>query len=80
MPRFVRLIRRLGGTRGGEGAARVVEAWMEGETGTREGAFAQGTRCTFRARVRFERDVEDPDFAVAFVNAQRENARLVSGM
>jgi ABC-type polysaccharide/polyol phosphate transport system ATPase subunit len=64
---------RLGGTRGGDGAARVVEAWMEGENGARESAFHQGGRCTFRARVRFERDVENPDFAVAFVNAQREN-------
>jgi ABC-type polysaccharide/polyol phosphate transport system ATPase subunit len=64
---------RLGGTRGGDGAARVVEAWMEGENGVRESAFAQGTQCTFRARVEFAREVENPDFAVAFVNAQREN-------
>jgi hypothetical protein len=53
--------------------ARVVEAWMEGENGVRESAFAQGTQCTFRARVEFAREVENPDFAVAFVNAQREN-------
>jgi ABC-type polysaccharide/polyol phosphate transport system ATPase subunit len=64
---------RLGGERGGDGAGRVVEAWMEDEDGVRQTAFLQGVRCKFCARVEFERTVENPEFSVAFVNAQRQN-------
>ena len=64
---------RLGGIRGGDGAARVEEAWIEDADGARQAAFPQGASCTFRARVRFERKVDAPDFAVAFVSAQRQN-------
>jgi len=64
---------RLGATRGGDGDGRVVDAWTEDADGVRQAAFTQGARCTFRAEVRFEREVEAPDFAVAFVNAQRQN-------
>ncbi|MGI8661288.1 MAG: ABC transporter ATP-binding protein [Thermoleophilaceae bacterium] len=59
--------------RAGDGAARVVEVWMEDEHGARQGALVQGRPCSFKAAVRFERPVEDPSFAVAFVNAQRQN-------
>ena len=68
----------FGATRGGDGAGRVLEAWMEDEHGARQSAFLQGARCTFRARVRFERRVEDPSFAVAFVSAQRQNVFVAS--
>ena len=61
------------GQRSGDGAARVVDAWMEDEHGVRQSAFPQGHPCSFRAVVVFERPVEDPSFAVAFVNAQRQN-------
>jgi ABC-type polysaccharide/polyol phosphate transport system ATPase subunit len=64
--------------RAGEGSARVVDAWMEDEHGVRQAAFQQGRLCTFKALVRFERAVEDPSFAVAFVNAQRQNAFVAS--
>jgi len=64
---------RLGGERAGDGTAQVAEAWMEDENGTPQSAFAQGARCTFHARVDFEQVVEDPEFSVAFVNAQRQN-------
>jgi ABC-type polysaccharide/polyol phosphate transport system ATPase subunit len=68
----------FGSSRGGDGAARVVEAWMEDEHGARQSAFLQGTACAFKARVRFEQQVDDPTFAVAFVNAQRQNVFVAS--
>ena len=68
----------LGGERAGSGAARVVDAWMEDETGARQSALAQGRPCAFRASVRFESAVDDPSFAVAFVNPQRQNVFVAS--
>jgi ABC-type polysaccharide/polyol phosphate transport system ATPase subunit len=68
----------FGATRAGDGAARVVEAWMEDEHGARESAFLQGARCSFKARARFERHVDDPTFAVAFVSPQRQNVFVAS--
>jgi ABC-type polysaccharide/polyol phosphate transport system ATPase subunit len=68
----------LGSPRAGDGAARVVDAWMEDEHGARQGALAQGRACAFRARVRFERAVENPSFAVAFVNPQHQNVFVAS--
>ncbi|MEJ7789092.1 MAG: ABC transporter ATP-binding protein [Thermoleophilaceae bacterium] len=64
--------------RAGDGAARVTEAWMEDERGERQGSFPQGRPCTFRASVHFEQAVEDPSFAVAFVNAQHQNVFVAS--
>ncbi len=64
--------------RGGDGSARIVEAWVEDEHAARGHAFPQGQRCTFKARVEFERDVPDPRFAVAFVNEQHENLFVAS--
>jgi hypothetical protein len=59
--------------RAGDGAARVVEAWMEDEHGVKQGALPQGRPCTFKAAVRFDEPLEDPSFAVAFVNAEHQN-------
>ncbi len=64
--------------RTGDGTARVVEAWMEDEHGIRQAALTQGRPCTFRASVRFDEAVVDPSFAVAFVNAQHQNAFVAS--
>ena len=68
----------FGARRGGDGAARVVEAWMEDEHGARQSAFMQGARCTFKARARFDRRVDDPTFAAAFVSSQRQNVFVAS--
>jgi len=70
----------LGGERAGNGAARVVEAWMEDESGARQSALPQGRPCAFRASVRFDRAVEDPSFSVAFVNPQRQNVFVASSV
>ena len=63
----------FGGERGGDGAARVLEAWIEDENGKRSDAVAQGTPCVFKARVRFHEELRDPEFSVAFVNSERQN-------
>jgi len=60
--------------RAGDGTARVTEVWMENEHGERQGALTQARECTFKAAVHFEQAVKDPSFAVAFVNAQHQNA------
>jgi ABC-type polysaccharide/polyol phosphate transport system ATPase subunit len=67
-----------GSTRAGDGSARAVEVWLEDEHGARESTLVQGRPCTFRARIQFERTVEDPSFAVAFVNAQHQNVFVAS--
>ena len=64
--------------RAGDGAARVVDAWMEDHYGNRKSALPQSAPCTFRAVVQFERTVADPSFAVAFVNPQRQNVFVAS--
>ena len=63
----------LGKARAGDGAARVTDAWIEDEHGARQGALTQGLPCSFRAAVRFEQALDDPEFAVALVNAQHQN-------
>jgi len=64
--------------RAGDGAARVVEAWMEDRHGVRQAALPQGSPCTLKVRVEFERAVENPSFAAAFVNNLRQNVFVAS--
>jgi energy-coupling factor transporter ATP-binding protein EcfA2 len=65
-------------SRAGDGAARVVDAWMEDEYGERQTILSQGRACSLRATVRFERALEDPVLAAAFVNPQRQNVFVAS--
>ena len=67
-----------GPPRAGDGAARVTDVWMEDEHGLRQSTFAQGTACRLRALVEFRRAVEDPSFAVAWVNEHRHNLFVAS--
>jgi ABC-type polysaccharide/polyol phosphate transport system ATPase subunit len=62
-----------GKVRAGDGDARVTDAWIEDEHGARLGALPQGRPCTVHASVRFDQPFEDPEFAVALVNPQRQN-------
>jgi ABC-type polysaccharide/polyol phosphate transport system ATPase subunit len=62
----------------GDGAARVVDAWMEDDHGVRHAVLQQGRQCALRATIRFERRLQDPVFAVAFVNPQRQNVFVAS--
>jgi len=67
-----------GSSRAGDGAARVLDVWMEDEHGVRQPALPQGRPCTLRATVRVDRALEDPIFRAAFVNPQRQNVFVAS--
>jgi len=54
--------------RGGDGDARVIEAWIEDEQGERQTSVGQGQRVTLRALVSFLVDVEDPVASVYVLN------------
>ena len=60
------------GHAGGDGEARVLEAWVEDETGERKQAVIQGQRMTMKARVRFLVDVEDPSASVYVLNEEHK--------
>jgi ABC-type polysaccharide/polyol phosphate transport system ATPase subunit len=68
----------LGSKRAGDGAARVLDAWIEDEHGARQGALAQGHACALRATIRFDSPVDDPVFAVAVVNPLHQNVFVAS--
>ncbi len=52
----------------GNSAARIVEAWFEDGAGDQWGVYLQGYMVRFKARVVFERKVEDPALRVQFEN------------
>ena len=54
--------------RGGDGEARVLEAWVTDADGERPASILQGQRVTLNALVRFEVDVEDPSASVYVLN------------
>jgi ABC-type polysaccharide/polyol phosphate transport system ATPase subunit len=54
--------------RGGDGEARVVEAWIEDEHGQRPTSLPQGQRIALKALVRFTAAVEDPVASVYVLN------------
>jgi hypothetical protein len=59
--------------RAGDGRGRVTEMWVEDHTGERKNVLMQGERCTFKARVHFNEVVEDPSFAMSWVNEFHQN-------
>jgi Wzt C-terminal domain len=54
--------------RGGDGEARIVEAWVQDEHGERLSSAPQGQRVVLKALVTFAVDVEDPIAAVYILN------------
>jgi ABC-type polysaccharide/polyol phosphate transport system ATPase subunit len=56
------------GERSGDGDARVIEAWVEDDSGERQVSVAQGQRITLKARVRFNVGVEDPVASMYVLN------------
>jgi ABC-type polysaccharide/polyol phosphate transport system ATPase subunit len=75
---FGRDLERAGGAldvpdRAGDGSARVLEMWVEDREGSRKNVVMQGDRCVFKARVQFHATVDDPSFAVAWVNEWHQN-------
>jgi ABC-type polysaccharide/polyol phosphate transport system ATPase subunit len=61
-------IAAAGEERGGDGEARIVEAWVEDEHGERMPSLPQGRQITLRALVNFAVDVEDPVASVYVLN------------
>jgi ABC-type polysaccharide/polyol phosphate transport system ATPase subunit len=59
-----------GDGRGGDGEARVLEAWIEDPAGERPASVPQGQRITLGARVSFMVDVEDPLASVYVLNEE----------
>jgi len=59
-----------GEARGGDGEARVLEAWVDDERGARQASLPQGERLTLNALVRFNVDVEDPVASVYVLNEE----------
>jgi len=57
-------------SRGGDGEARVLEAWVEDERGERQASLPQGSELTLNALVRFNVDVEDPVASVYVLNEE----------
>jgi ABC-type polysaccharide/polyol phosphate transport system ATPase subunit len=58
------------GERYGDRTAEIVEAWFEDEHGERPPQLVQGRPCTYRMRVKFNREVHDPAIAVLFEDDQ----------
>jgi ABC-type polysaccharide/polyol phosphate transport system ATPase subunit len=56
--------------RGGDGEARVVEAWIEDAQAERQTSLAQGQRVTLNGLVRFMVDAEDPVASLYVLNEQ----------
>ena len=54
--------------RGGDGEARVLEAWVEDEDGERQASLPQAARVTLKALVKFMVDVEDPAASLYVLN------------
>jgi hypothetical protein len=53
---------------GGDGEARILEAWVEDEQGERQSSLAQGRRVTLKAVVRFNVAVEHPAASLYVLN------------
>ena len=52
--------------RWGDGAAEIVEAWIEDAAGRRQDVLSQAEPVTFKARARFSEPMEDPILGVTF--------------
>jgi hypothetical protein len=57
--------------REGDGSAEILDAWFEDADGRRIEAIAQGTPVTFCATGRFDKPVQNPEWAVMFEDADR---------
>jgi ABC-type polysaccharide/polyol phosphate transport system ATPase subunit len=56
--------------RSGDGKAEILEAWVEGEGGTRLEVAPTGSPTAACFRVRFLQDVQDPIFALSLTDSQ----------
>jgi ABC-type polysaccharide/polyol phosphate transport system ATPase subunit len=66
--------------RWGDGAAEIVEAWLENESGERQRVFKQPETAIFRAKVRFLQPMVEPIFGVIIRNEQGDLAFVSNTM
>jgi ABC-type polysaccharide/polyol phosphate transport system ATPase subunit len=66
------------GLRTGDGSTRILEAWTEGEGGDRRTTFIATERIIFKARVRFESELADPNLNIVWVNDREQNVFAIS--
>jgi ABC-type polysaccharide/polyol phosphate transport system ATPase subunit len=66
--------------RWGDGAAEIVEAWVENESGKRQRVFKQGETAIFKAQIRFVRQMIEPIFGVIIRNERNEMALVSNTM
>jgi ABC-type polysaccharide/polyol phosphate transport system ATPase subunit len=64
--------------RDSDGSTRILEAWTEDEGGGRRTTFMSTERIVLKARIRFQREMVDPNFNVVWVNEQDQNVFAVS--
>ena len=70
---------RAGG-RWGDGAADIVEAWLEDSGGRRVDVVPQGERACLRMRVRFATAMEEPIFGVIVKDERGEHVFVTNTM
>jgi ABC-type polysaccharide/polyol phosphate transport system ATPase subunit len=66
------------GQRPGSHDARIVEAWVEDESGARVDTCRQGGTYTYACLVEFVRDVEEPAFTLVFRNDVDQDVLVTS--
>jgi len=64
--------------RPGDGAARIIDGWLEDEAGERVDQVLHGSWCVFRALVHFDEPVDDPSLTVAFRNEHGHNVLIAT--
>jgi ABC-type polysaccharide/polyol phosphate transport system ATPase subunit len=69
--------RRQTAARWGDGAAEIVEAWIEDADGRRQEVVSQGATFAFKARARFVAPMVDPILGVTF-NGEDRNAVFIT--
>jgi ABC-type polysaccharide/polyol phosphate transport system ATPase subunit len=68
------------GSRWGDGAARISEAWFEDAEGRPQAVLEQHRRATYRARITFEEAMEKPIFGVILKGENGEHAFVTNTM
>jgi ABC-type polysaccharide/polyol phosphate transport system ATPase subunit len=66
--------------RWGDGAAEIIEAWVETHAGARQRVFKQGETAIFKARIRFVRHMVEPIFGIVVTNERGDTAFVSNTM
>ena len=64
--------------RSGDGSTRILEAWTEGAGGDRRTTFIATEHIVFKARLRFDSDLVDPNLNIVWVNERDQNVFAIS--